>query len=101
MRFVLVPLPGGKWVWELRGSDGEGLCRSSHTWADRANAMRAVESIRANIPRAQMFDPLGSVLALHVGDAPTASNRLAVFPDRFPVDGYVKLDVFSSGETPQ
>lgn len=81
MKFVVVPLPGRRWLWELRKKDGSVVCRSARVWTDRADVMVAIEAVRSNATKAKVFDPLGSVLATHAPHgASTASNKLVNFP---------------------
>ncbi|WP_405054681.1 DUF1508 domain-containing protein [Variovorax sp. UMC13] len=63
MRFVVVPELGGRWTWVMRDGDGNQIAKSSLSWLDRDEALRAIEVIRAKVPKALVFDPLGSPIS--------------------------------------
>lgn len=63
MKFVVVPLPGARWTWELRQKgSGSVVCLSSRAWASQAETLAAVKVVRAKSSRALVYDLLGRQL---------------------------------------
>ena len=62
MKYVVIPLRGGRWVWELRDAEGVAVCGSTSNFATREAALQAIHAVRALTRRAKIFDPLGNVL---------------------------------------
>lgn len=76
MKYVVIPLRGGRWVWELRDAEGVAVAGSTSNFATREAALQAIHAVRALTQRAKIFDPLGNVLEVGTTErtAPNAQN---------------------------
>jgi len=61
MKFVVILERGGRWIWELRSADGSAMCRSSMSYGDREMAFKAIQAVRGRVPKALVFDPIGTL----------------------------------------
>lgn len=76
MKYVVIPVRGGRWVWELRDAEGVAVCGSTASFATRDAALQAIHAVRALTQKAKIFDPLGNVLEPGAAEraAPNSSN---------------------------
>ena len=73
MKYVVIPVRGGRWVWELRGTEGISVCGSTASFATRDAALQAIHAVRALTQKAKIFDPLGNVLEPGTAERPTSN----------------------------
>ncbi|WP_405054714.1 DUF1508 domain-containing protein [Variovorax sp. UMC13] len=76
MKYVVIPVRGGRWVWELRDAEGDAVCGSTGNFPTRDAALQAIHAVRSLTQKAKIFDPLGNVLEVGAPDsaAPNTPN---------------------------
>lgn len=57
MRFVVVPLARGRWIWIMRDADGRTVCESATSYVSRERAFSAIHEVRAKASAADIVEP--------------------------------------------
>ena len=57
MKFVVVPLARGRWVWVMRDADGLTVCESATSYISRERAFSAIHEVRAKASDAEIAEP--------------------------------------------
>ena len=56
MRFVVVPLARGRWIWIMRDAEGHTVCESGSSYISRERAFSAIHEVRAKASDAEIFE---------------------------------------------
>lgn len=59
MKFVVLPELKGRWVWELRSSEGPIVSKSPRSFATKAETIAAIDTIWRAVSRAGTCDLVG------------------------------------------
>lgn len=62
MKFVIIPILGGRCSWELRSRDGTPIGKSPGTFASADAAKAAIRDLRGKCSKAGIYDLLGTSL---------------------------------------
>jgi hypothetical protein len=57
MRFVVVPLARGRWIWIMRDAEGRTVCESATSYISRERAFSAIHEVRAKASEADILAP--------------------------------------------
>lgn len=62
MKFVVIPELKGRWVWELRSSEGPPISKSPNSFGSKADALAAIDELRRAVSKAGTYDLVGGQL---------------------------------------
>lgn len=56
MRFVVLPLARGRWIWIMRDGEGRTVCESATSFISRERAFSAIHEMRAKAQDAEIVE---------------------------------------------